>query len=98
MSDSVNLNISIATVGLENLDLASKFNVYPNPTSSLINIVYDQSTLLDYRVVFMDVNGKILIGNKNLKTIDITNYSEGIYYLEIESEGRKFTKKIVKVN
>lgn len=98
LSDSANLNISITTVGLENLDLASKFNVYPNPTSSLINIVYDQSTLLDYRVVFMDVNGKIIIGNKNLKTIDITNYSEGIYYLEIESEGRKFTKKIVKVN
>lgn len=72
--------------------------VYPNPTNGVINIDFNQSTTLDYQIALMDAYGKILINNKNLKSIDITSYSNGFYYLQIESEGRKFTKKIVKVH
>ncbi len=80
----------IATLGTNDFKL-NKFNIYPNPTSSLLNIVGE--TEIDVLEVF-DINGKSVITKKNSKTVDVQTLPIGIYYLKLNNaETIKFIKK-----
>lgn len=88
----------IPTTGFGEIDLKEMFHVYPNPVTQIIYIDSKQFGNSKYEVTLMDVQGRIILKNSNLTTIDIADYSEGTYYLQIESGGRKVMKKIVKLN
>jgi hypothetical protein len=98
LSDSAKLTISITTVGIEDVGLSENIKIYPNPANGLILIDALQLNKNEYDVTLMDVQGRILIKDKNLRTIEITDFSDGTYYLQIESGGRVVMKKIVKLN
>lgn len=53
--------------------------VYPNPTKGLINLSKN------YDVEIYTVTGQLLIKLKNIDTIDISSYDNGIYFLEVEN-------------
>jgi len=69
----------------------SHFSVYPNPTSSMLNIDSDK----EFSASLYDLTGKKLL-NFSTKTFDISQLASGIYYLDIISEDKRYTKKIVK--
>jgi hypothetical protein len=80
----------IATLGTNDFKL-NKFNIYPNPTSSLLNIVGE--TEINVLEVF-DINGKSVITKKNSKSVDVQTLPIGIYYLKLNNaETIKFIKK-----
>ena len=80
----------IGTLGTNDFS-ASKFSIYPNPTSSLLNIVSE--TKIDLLEIF-DVNGKQVITKKKSNSIDVTSLPIGIYYLKLNNkETVKFIKK-----
>ncbi len=72
----------------------SNLNIYPNPTSGIINIANDLGLSISYK--FYDVLGKNIsngkIGNNQLEI----NVDKGIYFLELTSESGTITKKIIK--
>ena len=60
-----------------------KIIVYPNPTSSLVNISIEKMTH-DLRLVVFDVTGKEIHDEsftKNNLSLDFSSYSEGIYII-----------------
>ena len=72
-------------------------NVYPNPTTNLINI-NSKELILEY--ILTDSFGKTLlyrkINNKGAQ-LNISNYAKGIYFLNIRTEeGNSITKKVFK--
>ncbi|HEY9113714.1 MAG TPA: LamG-like jellyroll fold domain-containing protein [Bacteroidales bacterium] len=72
-----------------------EFSVYPNPTSNLINISAKNSN--NYSIKIFDQLGKLVLIDQNSETVDISNMSNGLYYIEIEnSEGKRFSQKIIK--
>ena len=82
----------------------SSFTVYPNPVNDIVTIDVFNSNKSDansYRI--FDVVGNV-IADKNIGSIagsysekvDISNYSKGIYFIELIQDGVKSTKKIVK--
>lgn len=55
-------------------------NVYPNPFTSLINIITERT---DLKYIITTMTGQIIIGTINEKSIDLSNHPSGIYLLSI---------------
>ena len=79
------------TVGITQLNNTEIFKVYPNPTSTILNIANGQG---DYKII--DVFGRIVkevsikTDNFQLNTID---FKSGIYFLVSEENSFKFIKQ-----
>ncbi|WP_395042897.1 T9SS type A sorting domain-containing protein [Flavobacterium sp.] len=70
--------------------------LYPNPVNSIININCKNSIKT---IELYDVQGRILqtiLENDNTSTIDITNKSNGIYFVKITTEIGSKVEKVVK--
>ena len=70
-------------------------SLYPNPTTNLITV--DSRNELLTSIQIFDISGKQLYVSNNLnassKTIDISSFSKGIYFVSLNNQ---ITKKIVK--
>ena len=51
---------------------------------------------LKIEVKVIDMQGKVIIEGKDISTIDISNYSTGLYNLQIITGDKIFTNKIIK--
>ncbi len=71
-------------------------SIYPNPSSNLVT-VNSKTDLLSIISVF-DINGKQILDintiNSETKTLDISNFSNGIYFMTINNQ---VTKKLIKI-
>ena len=76
----------------ENGRMANSIMVYPNPTKNILNI----NSSLEITYSLYDFTGKVLISNSSKSEINLTNYSNGVYFLTIDYNGIKFNKKIIK--
>ncbi|CAM4353472.1 DUF7619 domain-containing protein [Flavobacterium terrigena] len=78
---------------------ADEFAVYPNPTSSILNIQSKLNMTISEVNVY-DLLGKQLLNKKinvSATEIDMINYSPGLYLLEVVSENnQKSIHKIIK--
>lgn len=68
------------------------FDVYPNPSSSIINI-----TSIDKidAVEIYNLMGNLVLKSENTQSIDVSNLSKGMYFLTIFADQKKSSKKIV---
>ena len=74
-------------------NFASKFSVYPNPTSKLINI---SSTEQVDRVDLFNPLGQIVLSKTNNVTkLNVENLKQGLYVLKLYSGDKSVTKKII---
>lgn len=74
----------------------SMFAVYPNPATDVINLKFDGAVPEKVSVVLYDLQGRVVASfNKLVDKIDISSLSAGMYVLNVESNGRVNSKKIV---
>ena len=68
--------------------------LYPNPSTGIVNI--QSETDVDYSVISAD--GKLIFESNTAfdKQIDLTEFSNGMYYVRIVQENQVLTKPIVK--
>ena len=66
--------------------------LYPNPTSSIIYLSNDVS--MDY--VLYNSIGQRLGQGITLGQIDISQLTNGIYYIKLEKDNKSTTRKIIK--
>jgi hypothetical protein len=70
-------------------------NIYPNPTSHQLSIISNQLNINEINIV--DITGKSI---KRIKTdfdlVDVSNLTNGIYFIQLITEERTITKKFVK--
>ena len=70
-------------------------SVYPNPTTGVIYIT--QSNMVDYKELRVyNINGSLILQNKEVNSIDLSNLSPGTYFLQIFTESAIVTHKIIK--
>ena len=87
------INEPMNTKELENLD----FQVYPNPTSSELNIMLTNSNTKLAQVELSDLSGKKIFrkdysNEKNIK-IDVKSFSKGTYVLTVNKQSQKIIIK-----
>jgi hypothetical protein len=73
--------------------------VFPNPSNDIFNIRVQN--LPNYELIVRDVTGKLLLevsnttGASNYK-LDLSEFASGMYLLDIESNNKRITKKLLK--
>lgn len=87
--------------GQSNLEMA-RFAVGPNPNSGMFNLSFDIPTEGRTQLRVVDLNGQEIytedLGNfrgEYNKDFDISNFSKGVYFLEITQGDRAYTKKVI---
>jgi hypothetical protein len=85
------------TTDIDNLE-SMRVKVYPNPSNGLFNLEYDNDTKVNQVNVY-DGFGKLImsLSEEDLKTIDLTNYNSGVYFLEIITDNETVNTKITLV-
>lgn len=92
--------IRLDFVGRSNFeDGMSEIAVYPNPSSSVFNVkLPDAVSEVSYRV--MDISGKVLIQATSKTSdefrVDLSAFTNGVYFLKINTEVKESTIKLVK--
>jgi Leucine-rich repeat (LRR) protein len=83
-----NQSVGISTISFQNL------RIYPNPTNNLINISVLEKV---HSIRIMDITGKVVkdFNNKEIK-LNISEFTAGIYFLEIANSEKKSMIKIIK--
>lgn len=89
--------INSKTVDLQDLALKLNVQVYPNPSSGLINLYYNTNC---QSISVLNTNGQkikvIPLDNQNnIKMVDLTDLQSGLYYVVFDYIEKNVVKKIV---
>lgn len=90
--DSIELQINY-TVGIKELNQAPSFSMYPNPANDLVSIQLNNSKNGTVKIV--DLVGNVVYSEtiSSSKTLNTSEFKNGIYFVTIESEGSKMTSR-----
>jgi hypothetical protein len=98
--DDVDVHKGICNISenTEELFMKEAFNIYPNPTSNVINIESENVHLLNYDITLYDILGNKLYSNKleHKIKIDLQDLETGIYFLSITNGANSVNRKIIK--
>ena len=79
--------------GVDQVNLADLFNVYPNPT---VDAVRWNGVQVD-RLQVVDTEGRTRMETTNpINTIDLSSLESGLFFLVIEAEGQRTVKSVLK--
>ena len=93
------------TIGInETSTEISGVSIYPNPSSSSVNLEMNIATPSEVSIQVTDLSGKIVATQnlgflplgKNQTTIQSASFNNGLYYVTISSNGTSVTKKFIK--
>ncbi|WP_281324451.1 M4 family metallopeptidase [Flavobacterium sp. IMCC34518] len=90
---------SITTFALsgspENSEIVNSIAIFPNPTSSILNITNPENKRFSYRIITSS-GMQIASGKINENNINTSNLGTGIYILELNDGIKTFTKTFMK--
>ena len=85
-------------VGLKENSLPENILIYPNPTSSILNISDEQNQLQNATIEIKNCLGQLVYTSHFTSQIDLHCISAGIYYLTIQYKEDKRTVRIIRNN
>lgn len=97
--DTVNVNVSPGSVN-ENTLFANSIGIYPQPAKELVNISLNYFYEPTVEIKITDVTGKIIrnesliVGNGKTQ-IETSEFSNGVYILQINSQKQTVQKKLI---
>jgi PKD repeat protein len=77
-------------------------DLYPNPTNDKITIGINDLSLTEGFVSILDITGKIIkvesiqVNAENKMMLDLSNLSNGVYFIKIENDDQVVVKRIIK--
>ncbi len=86
--------ITVNPYGTEIYNVSSdNISIFPNPTFGIVNI---NTSFNNYTLEITDVTGKKLLSENNVKTIDMSEFVSGIYFIKINTDDKIYVQKIIK--
>lgn len=86
----------VAALANESFNLDA-ITIYPNPSNDFVNIQVGENENRMKSIEITDVLGKKVYQSKFENRVNISNLSQGVYFMTlISNENEKFTKKIIK--
>jgi len=101
INQGVQQPFEIMTLGKDNFpEITLQMMVYPNPTSSFLNLRIENYTIENLKYSLFDISGKE-ISNQKIKNsetqINMSNLPSALYFLKVIEEGKLLkTFKIIK--
>lgn len=78
---------------ISSLNSFGNIQIFPNPVTSLLNITSDFS---QYEIRVYNVFGQLMLEGNNLKTVDVSDFASGVYYINMKAEESISNFKFVK--
>jgi hypothetical protein len=80
----------------------SGLNLYPNPSQGIVNVSFNSEVANSATLKVSDLVGKIIVTQNiqvaegaNKFTIDLTPYSKGIYFMELNDESNRTVQRLI---
>ena len=101
-TDVTTKTIAVQGIGINDPDLTQSLKVFPNPSYGEVNINIDGSEYNRATVTLYTIHGQTvetytltsLNGTIN-KTIDLSNFGKGVYFIKVESNQKSVMNRIV---
>lgn len=78
-------------IGIREIINKNGFKIFPNPTSSFLNIVFDvKSPIKNKNIQIYNSSGQLLIERKLTNNLNISNLESGIYLIKIGNRTKRF--------
>lgn len=92
---SVSVVIDPCSVGVnEQMRDQNVLSVFPNPGNGVYYL--NVSSNNDYQVMIYNAMGKLILSEKNVSNVNLSQFENGVYFLSvITSDQRKYDKKII---
>lgn len=81
------------TVSSKNVDDSSSINLFPNPTTGIIHLSNEES----FKVQIFDIKGELIFNGENINIIDITEFEQGIYIVQLKNGNLIKREKVIKL-
>jgi hypothetical protein len=97
VSDTSNI-LSFTPVGMQNVSWTDAIAVYPNPAERNVTIRVQGSNEAAYQLSIINAVGQVLFTERianGYNHIGLDGYAAGVYSLIFESDGERYTKKLV---
>lgn len=95
----------VFTTGINQNTAFTSLNIFPNPSEGVFNVELEDEYVGETTVMVIDEIGRVVYSEKFNKDkeqlnckIDLSNHSNGVYFLKIQSDKKTTTKRIVKIN
>lgn len=85
----------IFTTDIHAFDTRHNLNIFPNPTSGIINLSGDDFLSGDFTVEIMDGQGRLVRQSYNETRIDLGDLQNGMYLMRVISEAGTETQRIL---
>ena len=89
------------SIGIKEEIAERGFAVFPNPTNGIVNLALDMPNSGNAQVVVTNVLGEqVLVENRNFSpgaqrtTLDLSNLNDGIYFVNITSDGFRASRTV----
>ena len=76
---------------VDNSMLNISIKAYPNPTSSLLNLLVETDSFSSMEVIVTDISGRVLVSKTiydSITQLDFSNYTSGTYIVLVRSQGQ----------
>jgi hypothetical protein len=80
-----------------NISKEIPFKIYPVPVVNELNLKHDFNTILSMQII--DISGKCIqrfTDVQGKRTIDFSDFTSGIYFLQIQTDNSTYTVKVIK--
>ncbi len=96
-------NLILSNITIHNFESDNLLNVFPNPFTDLVNIVFSSSGNQKIIIELFDITGKRIyrheesthVGYNNFVIGKSIDFSKGVYILKVSDEQNVFTHKII---
>lgn len=92
--------VDILFVGIEEIAGIESFDLYPNPSNGIINLNIEFNQDKTINVIVMNSVGQVVYnlgerqGSAIHEVIDLSNLNSGLYYLNMDVDGQRISRKI----
>lgn len=93
ISECIELNL----LSTEDFTLTENYNIYPNPTTSILNIDLPDYNVAEFKI--LTINGQTILKNtikSKTEAVNVSSLAQGVYFIEITIDKTKTVQKFIK--
>jgi PKD repeat protein len=94
-------SVRVTVIGINNITDNNFVDIYPNPTTGILQLDFNTAMDGEYLLAIADPIGRIIYSGKvelagpQTKSLDMSQYSKGVYFLTLTGNGERMVKKVV---
>jgi len=69
--------------------------IFPNPTNGKLRIMNNSEAPIKFIIVTNTMGQKIYMSRTNFETVDLSQFQDGVYFVNLETEYNTVVKKII---